>query len=220
MDKLIKLQDINLSYKTKTERVEIFENLNIEFNKNEFAVIIGPSGIGKSSLLNLISGFLKPDSGQVLVMNEDISKFDENRLCNYRNKKIGYVFQFFNLIYQFNVRENIAVPLILSGLDKKEIDDRVDELLELIGLKHRQKHYPEELSGGEQQRVAIARALANNPEIILADEPTGNLDKKNSEKILEFFKEIHNKGKTIIMVTHDNNICKYATNVYDFEKII
>lgn len=220
METIIKLEDICLSYKTKFERVDVLNNLNIEFNKNEFAIVVGPSGIGKSSLLNLISGFLKPNRGRVLVMGEDISRFNEKEICYFRNKKIGYVFQFFNLIQQFNVRENIEVPLILSGNDKKEIQIRVEELLDLVGLKNRAKHYPEELSGGEQQRVAIARALANNPDIILADEPTGNLDKKNSEKILELFKQIHEDGKTIIMVTHDMSICKLATRTYDFEKII
>lgn len=213
MENIINFNNISLSYQGKSKRVDLFENLNLTFDKNEYAVILGKSGSGKTTILNLIAGFLSPDKGNITVAGNNIMEYDQKALCDYRNKSIGFVFQFFNLINQFTVVENVMAPLLIGGLQKKEAKSKALELIDGIGLKDRAKHYPYELSGGEQQRVCIARALANNPDIILADEPTGNLDEETGKHILDMFDDIHKQGKTIIMVTHDNDIADRATRV-------
>lgn len=218
MDKLVEIKDLTLTYKTKTERVDVFENFNLEIFKGEFLVILGPSGAGKSTLLNLIAGFLKPTSGEIIINNKDISKMNESDICAFRNKNIGYIFQFFNLIQEFTAKQNIEVPMLISK--EKDYAEKVNEIIVKMGLEKRQNHYPEEMSGGEQQRVAIARALINNPELVLADEPTGNLDYKNTKNILEVLQQIYKDGKTIVVVTHDRDIAKLATRVIDFSDII
>lgn len=219
MKEIITFDRVSMSYQTKYQRVDLFNNLSLSFEQGEFAVILGPSGSGKTTLLNLIAGFVKPNSGEILVNGQDIAKLSEMEVCRYRNAHLGFIFQFFNLIYSLNAEENVLVPLLLSGVNKNEAEQRASELLERVGMLQRKRHYPSELSGGEQQRVAIARALANSPEIILADEPTGNLDKKTGETILELLCEIHQEGKTLIVVTHDTRIAKLATRVYDMEKL-
>lgn len=219
MDSIISFNNISLSYQGKSMRVDLFENLNLTFNQNEYAVILGKSGSGKTTILNLIAGFLCPDKGSITVAGNNIMQYDKRQLCDYRNKRIGYVFQFFNLINQFTVLENVMAPLLIGGLQKKEAKFKALALIEDIGLRDRAKHYPYELSGGEQQRVCIARALANNPDIILADEPTGNLDEETGKHILDMFDDIHKKGKTIIMVTHDNDIAGRATRVIQMNNI-
>ena len=219
-EKIITFNQVNMSYQTKYQRIPLLNNLNLSFEKGEFAVILGPSGTGKTTLLNLIAGFLKFESGEILVNGKDISKLNETEICNFRNKHLGFIFQFYNLIHSLNTEQNILAPLLISGLDKSRAECRVNELLEKFGMMHRRFHHPMELSGGEQQRVAIARALANHPDIILADEPTGNLDKKNGHIILDMLSEINKEGKTIIIVTHDMNLVDRATKVYRMDDLL
>ncbi|MDR0286914.1 MAG: ABC transporter ATP-binding protein [Clostridiales bacterium] len=219
MENYISFQNIELTYYTKTQRIPIFKDLNLTIDKGEFVCLYGPSGMGKSSLLNMVSGFVKPNSGKITIDNTEINKMHDKELCNFRNKKIGYIFQAFNLIPQFNVRQNIAVPLTIAKLDKKEIEPCIDELLERVGINNRQREYPNTLSGGEQQRVAIARAIANSPDIILADEPTGNLDKKNGQNIIQMLKELNDEGNTVIAVSHDSSLIELAEKTIDVEAI-
>lgn len=218
---LIELKNVDLSFQTKTQRINIYRDLNISFKKGAFVTIIGPSGMGKSTLLNLISGFVKPNKGEILIEGNNIMKMSDKDICRYRNKSIGYIFQSFNLIPQFNVRDNIAVPLLLGLSDKDYINDRISSLLNMIKMTNREYEYPNTLSGGEQQRVAFARAIANSPEIILADEPTGNLDSKNSDNLIDALSDLCVKeGKTIISVTHDQKIMERADIKINIEDII
>jgi len=219
MDNYIEFKNLEMSFYTKSQKISIFNNLNLSFESGTFIAIVGPSGMGKSTMLNLISGFIKPNKGIVLVDGNDIVKMSDKDTCEYRNKKIGYIFQSFNLIPQFSVKENIAVPLILSNYTKPQIDDKVDALLESVGMTKRKFEYPNTLSGGEQQRVAFARAIANNTDIILADEPTGNLDTKNGERLIDMLWELCIKGKTIISVTHDERLRERATKIINIEDI-
>src|SRR5690606_24736221 len=192
---------------------------NLSIKVGNFTVIFGPSGSGKTTLLHLIAGFVKPLSGAIFVNSKDISKFNDQEICQYRNKNIGFVFQFFNLLHSFNVEDNVLVPLLIDGKSKNP-HEKVATLLERVGMNHRSKHLPRELSGGEQQRVAIARALANDPDILLADEPTGNLDEKTGDKILEILSELHQEGKNVIVVSHDKRLLNYATNVIEMKDIL
>lgn len=203
----IEFKNVDLTFQTKVQRIHIFKGLNLEIEKGDFITIAGPSGKGKSTLLNLVSGFIKPTGGEIWVDGKNLNKMTDTQVCNYRNKRIGYFFQTFNLIQQFNVNDNVSVPLLLSGLKKHEVNKRVDELLNIVGMTNRKLEYPRTLSGGEQQRVAFARALANNPDIILADEPTGNLDTKNGEIIINLLMQINReKGTTVLCVSHDERI--------------
>lgn len=220
MEPLVQLQEITMSYNTKYQRVDLFSGLNLNIQKGELAVIFGPSGSGKTTLLNLIAGFVKPASGSVIIKGQNIGRFNELEVCRFRNQNIGYVFQFFNLLYSFNAADNVLVPLLLAEIEKNKAEQRVNELLKQMGMLHRSKHYPSELSGGEQQRVAIARALANSPDIILADEPTGNLDQKTGDTILDLLINIHQEGKTIIVVTHDTKIVNRATKVFEMDELL
>lgn len=208
-----------MSYQARHQRVDLFSGLNLNIQKGELTLLLGPSGSGKTTLLNLIAGFVKPTSGAILVNGHNIAQYGDFEVCRYRNRYIGYVFQFFNLIYAFNAADNVLVPLLLAGENKGRAEQRVTELLEQVGMNHRRKHYPWELSGGEQQRVAIARALANSPEIILADEPTGNLDRKTGEAVLELLYKIHQSGTTVILATHDHRMVSRASSVYDMEAL-
>lgn len=219
MEPLVQFDQVTMAYTTKFQRIDLFTCLDLTIHKEELAVVLGPSGSGKTTFLNLIAGFVKPVSGSIYVKGKDIARFGEAEVCRYRNRHLGFVFQFFNLIHQFNAADNVLVPLLLAGEGKTKAEQRVSQLLEQVGMTHRRKHYPWELSGGEQQRVAIARALANSPDIILADEPTGNLDKKTGSTILDLLSEIHKEGKTIIVVTHDARIVNQATRVYDMEAL-
>lgn len=220
MGKYIELENIELTYQSKYQRVDLFHNLNLSFEDNEYAVILGRSGSGKSSILNLIAGVLTPTNGKIMIQNKDISKYNDKQMNEYRNAKLGYIFQFFNLINQFTVLENIMVPLLISGLNKKEAKKNAIELLKQVELEDRKNHFPYELSGGEQQRVCIARALANNPDIILADEPTGNLDIETGKTILKLLDNIHKQGKTVILVTHNVDIAECATKVVKMEELL
>ena len=220
MNEMINIQNITMSYQGQHQRVDLLNDTNLIINKGEFVVIFGPSGSGKTTILNLIAGFVKPNVGEVKVGNKNIASFNEKEMCKYRNEEIGYIFQFFNLLQNFTSEENVSVPLLLSGMSKEDMNRKVNTLLEKVGVGQRKKHYPMEMSGGEQQRVAIARALANNPSIILADEPTGNLDEKTGETILDLLSDIHKEGKTLVIVTHDRRIAERATRIIEMSELI
>lgn len=216
----IGLKNVDLTFQTKVQRIPIFKELDLSVEKGEFITIAGPSGKGKSTLLNLVSGFVKPTKGEVWVDGKNLNKMNDSLICSYRNKRIGYIFQSFNLIQQFNVRDNVSVPLLLAGIKKNEVYSRVDELLDIVGMSNRKLEYPRTLSGGEQQRVAFARAIANNPDIILADEPTGNLDTKNGENIINLLMDINTRtDTTVLCVSHDSRIVEKGSRIINIEDI-
>ncbi len=218
MENALVLKDLWKVYDLGEVKVEAAKNVNFEIKKGEFVAVMGPSGSGKSTVMHLIGCLDKPTKGSIHIGNEDVSKYDSNSLAEIRGKKIGFVFQAFNLINSLSALENVALPLMLQGINKKEREKKAVELLNLIGLGKRLKNKPNQLSGGERQRVAIARALISDPEIILADEPTGNLDSKTSKDIMEILHNLNKeKKKTIIVVTHDENIAKYAQRVIRFK---
>ena len=208
------LETINLSktYGNKESKVNALNNVNINIEKGEFVAIIGPSGSGKSTLLHLLGGLEKISSGSIKVNGKDISKLKDNELAEYRRKEVGFVFQQYNLIPVLNVEENIELPLMLGNDDIDEI--YISELIDVLGLKDRKNHLPSQLSGGQQQRVAIGRALSTKPSIILADEPTGNLDSKTTDEVMDLLKKSIRKFKqTLIVITHDINIAKKADRI-------
>lgn len=203
-------------YKRGHIEVAALRGLSCKFYPGEITVIVGPSGCGKTTLLNLIGGLDRPNSGKIFVNGENICSYTDKMLEKYRRNKVGYVFQFMNLIPELNAVENVGLPLLLMGTPSKERNERVEHLLKLVGLSERGKHKPDELSGGEQQRVAIAAALANNPEIILCDEPTGELDSDSKIMIMEFLRNVMNEypNKTMIVVTHDTELKRVADRLY------
>jgi putative ABC transport system ATP-binding protein len=201
---------ISKTYELSDTKVEVLKDVNLEIQKGQFVTVSGPSGSGKTTLLNIISGIDKPSSGRILVFEEDLVTKDENFLANLRCNNIGFVFQSYNLVSTLTVAENIALPMEWLRKTGEEIQNRVKELLELVGLQQRAEHFPFQLSGGEQQRVAFARALANDPPLLLVDEPTGNLDTKTSLKIIDILQSQKDSGKTIIVATHDNQIFRLA----------
>ncbi len=208
---IVKLEDISKEFKMGSSVIKALDNIDLEIKKGEFLSIIGTSGSGKSTLLNLIGGLLKPTSGKIIVDNFDISTYSDNEMANYRKNMVGFVFQSFNLIPTLTALENVEYPMIFSGISSTERLKRSEEVLEKLGLADRLRHNPTELSGGEQQRVSIARAIINEPEIILADEPTGNLDSKTGKGIMEVLKKINEEmGRTLIVVTHDIYISYYS----------
>ena len=211
---VIELSNIQKSYTVDNSKVNVLNNINLEIHKGDFVGIYGKSGSGKSTLLNIIGLIDKMNSGIYLLNGIDISKISSKQENGIRNREIGYIFQSFNLINSLNVLENVAMPLGYSGVGKKERILRAKELLESVGLKDKAYSYPHKLSGGEKQRVSISRALSNNPSIILADEPTGALDSKNSEIIMNLLKKINDSGTTVIMVTHDETLTKYMTRYF------
>lgn len=212
------LDQISLSYELGHRKISILNDFNMEVLENDFLAIMGPSGSGKTSILNILAGFLSPSNGQVLFENENLYGFSRSRMSRYRNSEIGMVHQFFNLISCFDTMQNVAAPLLIAGVKKKEAYIRAEIVLERFGMLGRSRHYPNELSGGEQQRVAIARALINKPKVILADEPTGNLDRSNTQEVLDIFSEIHQKGTAIVMITHDPVVADRAARVVSLEK--
>ncbi len=196
-----------------SETIHALESISIDIDKGEYVAFMGPSGSGKSTLMNIIGCLDTPTSGTYVLNNHDVSDLTENELAEIRNKEIGFVFQTFNLLPRATSLENVALPLVYAGLSKSDREEKAMMALEGVGLGDRYSHKPNELSGGQRQRVAIARALVNDPSIILADEPTGNLDSKTSYSIMDLFRELHEKGNTIIMVTHEEDIAEYAHRI-------
>ena len=207
---MIDLKDICKVYLVGDERVTALDHATLHIYPHEFVSIIGPSGSGKSTLMNIIGCLDVADAGSYMLDDLPIEAYSENELAKIRNKKIGFVFQSFNLIPKLSAEENVELPLIYQGVKRAERQRRVKDALERVHLTHRAKHLPTELSGGQQQRVAIARALATDPSLILADEPTGNLDSKTSREIMDIFHELHAQGNTIVLITHDNDVAKQA----------
>ena len=210
---MIELRDVSKVYKIGEERVRALDHANLHVYPHEFVSVIGPSGSGKSTLMNIIGCLDTADDGQYLLDGTPIDDYSENELARIRSRKIGFVFQRFNLIAKLSAEENVELPLIYQKVRKGERSRRVKEALERVGLENRARHLPTELSGGQQQRVAIARALVTRPSLILADEPTGNLDSHTSSEILGIFKELHAQGNTIVLITHDNDIAKQAKRI-------
>jgi putative ABC transport system ATP-binding protein len=213
MDTIINLDKIVKNYYIGSITVEALRSVTIDINKNEYVAIMGPSGSGKSTLMNLVGALDTPTSGEYILNGTDVSKMDDNRLAEIRNKEIGFIFQTFNLLPRYTALENVMLPLIYAGISKSERAERAKTTLTEVGLADRMDHKPNELSGGQRQRVAVARALVNKPSIILADEPTGNLDSKTSMDIMKLFGQIHEMGNTIILVTHEEDISQYAHRI-------
>jgi putative ABC transport system ATP-binding protein len=208
---MIQLKSVCRTYKMGKENVAALDGIDLEIKEGEFVAIMGPSGSGKSTLANVIGGLDRPSSGSVQVDGEELNRLSDNRLSEYRNKKIGFVFQSFNLIPNYTTLENVMLPLIIAGMPSKMRKEKAYEYLKAVGLESRTDHKPSQLSGGERQRVSIARALANNPRIIIADEPTGNLDSKKSAEIISVLKFLNREEKiTIIVITHDPNVAREA----------
>jgi putative ABC transport system ATP-binding protein len=213
MGKVIEIQDIVKNYQVGSVIVRALRSLSVSIDKNEYVAIMGPSGSGKSTLMNLIGCLDTPTSGSYNLNGTDVSKMEDNMLAEIRNKEIGFIFQTFNLLPRYTALENVTLPLIYAGFARAEREQMAIETLEQVGLGDRMTHKPNELSGGQRQRVAIARALVNKPSIILADEPTGNLDSKTSVDIMGLLDDIHRKGNTVIVVTHEEDIAKHAARI-------
>jgi putative ABC transport system ATP-binding protein len=210
---VIKTIDITRKFDMGKEVIKVLHGINIEVFKNEYVAFMGPSGSGKSTFMNIIGCLDTPSGGQYLLNGKDVSKMSDNQLAEVRNKEIGFIFQTFNLLPRYTALENVALPLVYAGLSKTDRILKAKHALEQVGLADRMKHKPNELSGGQRQRVAIARALVNDPSILLADEPTGNLDSKTSYEIMALFHELHSKGNTIIIVTHEEDIAKHTGRI-------
>lgn len=210
---LIEAKGIAKSYRMGQEIIKALVSVDIEVKRGEYVAFMGPSGSGKSTLMNIVGALDTPSSGKYILNGNDVSLMSESDLATVRNKEIGFVFQTFNLLPRYSALENVALPLVYAGYSKKDRLEKARKTLEDVGLGNRADHKPNELSGGQRQRVAIARALVNNPSIILADEPTGNLDSKTSYDIMALFKELNEKGNTIIMVTHEEDIASYAKRI-------
>jgi putative ABC transport system ATP-binding protein len=210
---VIHLENIVKNYYIGTIVVNALQSITIEIRKNEYVAIMGPSGSGKSTLMNLIGCLDTPTAGKYILNGTDVSKMPDNQLADIRNSEIGFVFQTFNLLPRYTALENVMLPMIYAGKDKTYRYERASKVLEDVGLSDRMNHKPNELSGGQRQRVAVARAMVNHPSIILADEPTGNLDSKTSIDIMNLFGEIHDKGNTLIVVTHEEEIARHANRI-------
>jgi putative ABC transport system ATP-binding protein len=218
--KILQLDNVSKTYNAGSQPLHVLKKVNLEIEKGDFIAIMGPSGSGKSTLMHIAGCLDTPTSGKVIFENKDISKLSEAELAQIRNKKIGFVFQTFNLIPRTTTLDNVQLPLIYAGVEAEKRKTRARETLEQLGLKERAFHFPNQLSGGEQQRTAIARALINKPSIILADEPTGNLDSKTGKEIIDIFKKLNKEGNTVVLVTHDEQIAKNARKIiriYDGE---
>lgn len=210
---LITINDIGRKYVIGSEVIHALKSVTLNINKGEFVALMGPSGSGKSTLMNILGCLDTPSKGDYILNGTNVSQMTDNELAEVRNTEIGFVFQTFNLLPRSTSLDNVALPLIYAGAGKKERDERATKALENVGLGNRITHKPNELSGGQRQRVAVARALINNPSIILADEPTGNLDTKTSIEIMGLLEEIHSKGNTIILVTHEEDIAQHAHRI-------
>ncbi len=213
MEELISIRNLKKTYKIGDEIIEALKDVSLTIYKNEYVALMGPSGSGKSTLMNMLGCLDSPTSGEYILNSLSVATMSDNQLAEVRNKEIGFVFQTFNLLPRASTLDNVALPLVYAGLPKEQREKKAKEVLESVGLGNRMNHKPNELSGGQRQRVAIARALVNNPAIILADEPTGNLDSKTSVEIMGLFEEIHKKGNTIILVTHEEDIALHAHRI-------
>lgn len=213
MTKIIETQSISKRYVMGEEVIDALKDVTISVNKGEYVAFMGPSGSGKSTLMNIVGCLDTPTTGKYILNGQDVSEMSENELAAVRNKEIGFVFQTFNLLPRQSALENVALPLIYAGYSKKERTEIALRTLKGVGLDNRALHKPNELSGGQRQRVAVARALVNDPSILLADEPTGNLDTKTSYEIMDLFDQLHKKGNTIVMVTHEDDIAQYAHRI-------
>ena len=213
MNPLINITNIKRDFQLGNETINVLKGIDLEINKGEYVALMGPSGSGKSTLMNLLGCLDTPTSGSYILNGNDISQMHDDDLAEIRNKEIGFVFQTFNLLPRTTALDNVALPMIYAGYSKSERNVRATEVLTQVGLNDRMDHQPNQLSGGQRQRVAVARALVNNPSIILADEPTGNLDSKTSVEIMNLFGDIHKNGNTVILVTHEEDIAKYAHRI-------
>ena len=213
MTKIIETYSISKRYVMGEEVIDALKDVTISVNKGEYVAFMGPSGSGKSTLMNIVGCLDTPSTGKYILNGQDVSEMSENELAAVRNKEIGFVFQTFNLLPRQSALENVALPLIYAGYSKKERTAIAMKTLKGVGLDNRALHKPNELSGGQRQRVAVARALVNDPSILLADEPTGNLDTKTSYEIMDLFDQLHKKGNTIVMVTHEDDIAQYAHRI-------
>jgi putative ABC transport system ATP-binding protein len=210
---LINITQIKRDFQLGTETINVLKGIDLQINKGEYVALMGPSGSGKSTLMNILGCLDTPTSGQYILNGKDVSKMHDDELAEIRNKEIGFVFQTFNLMPRTTALDNVALPMIYAGYSKTDRNNRASEVLTQVNLSDRMDHKPNQLSGGQRQRVAIARALVNKPSIILADEPTGNLDSKTSIEIMALFDEIHKSGNTVILVTHEEEIAKFAHRV-------
>ncbi len=213
MEKVIELQGISKVYKMGVETIHALRSISLSIGKNEYVALMGPSGSGKSTLMNVLGCLDTPTAGKYTLNSIGVDKMTDNELADVRNRQIGFVFQTFNLLPRSTALDNVTLPLIYAGADKNTRKKRAEEVLNQVGLKGRMGHKPSELSGGQRQRVAIARALVNHPAIILADEPTGNLDTKTSIEIMALLNDIHKNGNTIVLVTHEEDIARYAHRI-------
>jgi putative ABC transport system ATP-binding protein len=213
MNSIIHLDNIRKSYYMGRMELEVLKGIKLDIFRNEYVALMGPSGSGKSTLMNIIGCLDTPTTGIYILNGHDISQTEDNKLAEIRNKEIGFVFQQFNLLPRLTALENVALPLVYAGMGKRLRTDKAKHVMELVNLTDRSHHKPNELSGGQCQRVAIARALVNDPSIILADEPTGNLDTKTSYEIMEIFDKIHSSGNTIVLVTHETDIANHAHRI-------
>jgi putative ABC transport system ATP-binding protein len=216
---IVAVQSVSKSYRRGSIKIPVLENINLSVPEGEFLALMGPSGSGKSTLLNLIAGIDRPDAGSIMVANDEVTKLSESKLADWRSRHIGFIFQFYNLIPVLTAYENVELPLLLTKLSKKERDEHVKTALGIVGLGDRMKHYPKQLSGGQQQRVAIARAIVADPTLIVADEPTGDLDKTSATEILTLLERLNREyKKSIIMVTHDQRAADKAHTVRHLDK--
>ncbi len=213
MKSIIHLETIRKNYFMGKNVLEVLKGVSLDIFKNEYVALMGPSGSGKSTLMNILGCLDTPTSGKYILNQQDVSKMEDNALAEVRNKEIGFVFQQFNLLPRLTALENVALPLVYAGIPKKQRNEKAMHVLDLVNLTDRSHHRPNELSGGQSQRVAIARALVNDPAIILADEPTGNLDTKTSHEIMDIFGNIHQRGNTVVLVTHEEDIANHALRV-------
>jgi putative ABC transport system ATP-binding protein len=213
METVIQLQNIEKNYYMGNQVIKVLKGISLSIQKNEYVALMGPSGSGKSTLMNILGCLDSPSAGHYILNGQDVSKMPDDKLADVRNKEIGFVFQQFNLLPRLTAAENVALPLIYAGVGKKERMERAIEALQKVGLGDRSHHKSNELSGGQIQRVAIARAIVNNPSILLADEPTGNLDSKTSVEVMEIFGKIQEAGNTVVLVTHEEDIAHYAKRI-------
>ena len=213
ISKVIELKDIHKSYRIGDSEFTVLKGIDLQIEEGEFIALMGPSGSGKSTLLNIVGCLDRPTSGQFLLLGQEISQTSDDELARVRREELGFIFQTFNLIGRISVLKNVEVPMMLSGVTREKRKERALKLLESVGIAHRVNFSPQNISGGERQRVAIARALANNPKIIIADEPTGNLDLKNSNEVMKILSNLYKEGRTIIMVTHNPEITENCSRV-------